>query len=244
MGTLLLRLAGPMQAWGTQSRFTERDTGLEPAKSGVVGLLCAALGRPRREPVDDLAALRMGVRVDHEGTLAVDYHTAGGTHRLGESYGVYKASGAAPSTVVSRRYYLADADFLVGLEGEGELLRLLERALREPTWQLCLGRKSLVPGVPVWVPDGLCLDLDLETALGRYPWPGLGVALPPAEWRPERVRLVLETAGGTEVRRDQPIGAAFQERRFALRQVQTTFLALGSQVPIREDGRCTSLASS
>ncbi|MCC6935346.1 MAG: CRISPR-associated protein Cas5, partial [Thermomicrobiales bacterium] len=28
--TLLLRLTGPMQAWGTQSRFTHRDTGLEP----------------------------------------------------------------------------------------------------------------------------------------------------------------------------------------------------------------------
>ncbi len=44
MSTLLLRLAGPMQSWGTQSRFTERDTGREPSKSGVVGLLAAAVG--------------------------------------------------------------------------------------------------------------------------------------------------------------------------------------------------------
>jgi CRISPR-associated Cas5-like protein len=42
-----------MQSWGTQSRFTVRDTGLEPSKSGIVGLLCAALGRPRRELLDD-----------------------------------------------------------------------------------------------------------------------------------------------------------------------------------------------
>ncbi|MCA9878634.1 MAG: CRISPR-associated protein Cas5, partial [Thermomicrobiales bacterium] len=37
MHTVLLRLAGPMQSWGTQSRFLERDTGMEPSKSGVLG---------------------------------------------------------------------------------------------------------------------------------------------------------------------------------------------------------------
>ena len=56
MSVLLLRLAGPMQAWGTQSRFTVRDTGLEPSKSGVIGLLCAAL---RSEPArSNVCALR------------------------------------------------------------------------------------------------------------------------------------------------------------------------------------------
>ncbi|MGH9945529.1 MAG: type I-E CRISPR-associated protein Cas5/CasD, partial [Pyrinomonadaceae bacterium] len=90
--TLLLRLAGPMQSWGAQSRFREREAGREPSKSGVVGLLCAALGKPRDEGNGDdgngdkfpalarLAALRMGVRVDREGALLRDYHTAGGTH--------------------------------------------------------------------------------------------------------------------------------------------------------------------
>jgi len=52
MNTLLLRLAGSMQSRGVQSRFTIRDTGLEPSKSGVVGLLCKALGRGPDEPVD------------------------------------------------------------------------------------------------------------------------------------------------------------------------------------------------
>ena len=72
MHTLLLRLSGPLQSWGVQSRFSIRDTGLEPSKSGVVGLLCAALGRPRSAPVDDLAALQMGVRVDQQGHLTYD----------------------------------------------------------------------------------------------------------------------------------------------------------------------------
>src|SRR5262245_44963159 len=107
MSVLLLRLAGPMQSWGTQSRFSVRDTGLEPSKSGVVGLLCAALGRKRHEPLDDLARLQMGVRADRPGRVARDYHTAGGERRAGSvlgldargkpvPYGVAKADGSTP----------------------------------------------------------------------------------------------------------------------------------------------------
>lgn len=44
MSTLLMRLAGPLQSWGTTSRFDQRDTGKEPSKSGVIGLMAAALG--------------------------------------------------------------------------------------------------------------------------------------------------------------------------------------------------------
>ena len=64
MDTLLIRLIAPMQSWGVQSNYTVRDTGLEPSKSGVIGLLCAALGRPREADVADLTAVRMGVRID------------------------------------------------------------------------------------------------------------------------------------------------------------------------------------
>ncbi len=76
MATLLLRCVAPLQAWDTQSRFGVRTTGREPSKSGIVGLLCAALGRPRWQPIDDLAALKMAVRVDKEGHVLRDFHTA------------------------------------------------------------------------------------------------------------------------------------------------------------------------
>ena len=72
MSVLLLRPVGPMQSWGVQSRFTVRDTGLEPSKSGTVGLLCAALGRCRHEPIADLAAWTRGVRADQEGSAGDD----------------------------------------------------------------------------------------------------------------------------------------------------------------------------
>src|SRR5579859_2469851 len=100
MTTLLLHLSSPLQAWGTQSNFTNRDTGREPSKSGVIGLLCAALGRPRSEPVDDLAGLKMGVRIDQEGIIRTDFQTAG----MG---GIYKVDGRqGHDLVVSQRYFL------------------------------------------------------------------------------------------------------------------------------------------
>src|SRR4051812_33948460 len=175
MMTLLIRLAGPMQSWGTQSRFKIRDTGLEPSKSGVIGLLCAALGWPRETDVTTLAELRMGVRVDRQGSHERDFHTVGGSHLKGERYGVVTAEGSPGGTVVSQRYYLADADFLVGLEGDEGLLRDLDAALATPVWQIFLGRKAFVPSVPIRLPDepprgpGLRAG-PLDEALRSYPW--------------------------------------------------------------------------
>lgn len=226
MNVLLLRLAGPMQSWGVQSRFTVRDTGLEPSKSGVVGLLCAALGRRRHEPVDDLAAFKMGVRVDQEGTLARDYHTAG-------KGGILKADGTVDRgrLVVSTRYYLADARFLVGLEGDNlDPLAELHAALRDPHWPLYLGRKAFVPGEPVWLPDALRLDETLMDALQTYPWLGCD-----PKKRPDQVRLVLEDRDGPEVRPDQPL--SFSERRFAPRRVRTDFIP----APPAKEELCTYL---
>jgi CRISPR system Cascade subunit CasD len=224
MSVLLLRLCGPLQSWGVQSRFSVRDTGLEPSKSGVVGLLCAALGRRRHEPVADLAGLRLGVRVDQEGLLSRDFHTA---------QNVLKAGGGLKDTEPSNRYYLADARFLAGLEGEDlSLLTRLQAALRDPVWPLYLGRKAFVPGEPVWLPDGLRPGETLLEALAGYAWLGCD-----PDRRPDRVRLVLEDPEqGSEVRLDQPL--SFAERRFVSRRLTTTFVPAP---PIRkEDHLCTS----
>ena len=42
MATLLLRLAAPLQSWGSDSKFETRKTDREPTKSGVVGLLAVS----------------------------------------------------------------------------------------------------------------------------------------------------------------------------------------------------------
>ena len=168
MSTLLLRCVAPLQAWDTQSNFGVRTTGREPSKSGVIGLICAALGRSRTEAVDDLAQLRMGVRVDQEGNILRDWHTA---------LDVRKASGRRPPypkhpkfTVTSNRYYLTDAAFLVGLEHDDQrFLQQIQNALNDPRWLLFLGRKSCPPSMPVYLPDGL-QDAELLTALKNYSW--------------------------------------------------------------------------
>lgn len=216
MPTLLLHLHGPMQSWGTTSRFDERDTQLEPSKSGVLGLLCSALGRDRAEPVDDLAALRMGVRVDREGVPMRDYQTA---------TGVVSADGKPQRerTVVSPRHFLADASFLVGLEGQDlAFLERLHQALKAPVWTLALGRKSHVPSSPVHLVDGV-VPLPLEEALKAHDSP----ACP----RPVRaVRLVLEHPSHGAIRLDQPV-APFLERRFGPRFVHTEFFQGVPHVP-------------
>ena len=78
MSTLLFRLAAPMQAWGTEPRFDKwLRTGMEPSKSGVIGMVASAMGIDRTddEALQNLVKrLRFGVCVDREGTVITDYH--------------------------------------------------------------------------------------------------------------------------------------------------------------------------
>jgi CRISPR system Cascade subunit CasD len=196
-----------MQSWGTTSRFDERDSQLEPSKSGVLGLICAALGRDRTESVDDLARLRMGVRVDREGLLMRDYQTA---------TGVVSAAGKVEMkrTVISPRYYLADGAFLVGLDGDDyTLLEQVHAALRAPVWPLTLGRKSFPPSEPVWLNAAICAA-GLRDALLAWP----RIAEPKYGKNDKPVRLILEHESRGAVRLDQPI-APFAERRFGPRYI-------------------------
>ena len=237
MAILYMRLAGPMQSWGTQSRFINRDTGLEPSKSGVIGLLCAALGKPRDEEsekaglprLEELAGLKMGVRVDREGRIERDYHTAGGTHRKDDKYGVPTSDGKGRRGITSERFYLSDAVFLVALQGDAALLKLLYDALRRPVWQLYLGRKAFVPDPPVYLQGGLRLQLDsLEEALTLYPY------LCPGNACPNKLRTEIEVNFGESefTRRDQPL--SFSKRLFALRHVRTRWIEATALPPSEE----------
>jgi CRISPR system Cascade subunit CasD len=211
MATLLLRCVAPLQAWDTQSRFSVRTTGREPSKSGVVGLLCAALGRPRPEPVADLAELRMAVRVDKEGRVLRDFHTA---------MEILKAGGGTKTTEPSTRYYLSDAAFLVALEGDKATLTELHAALRDPHWLLCLGRKACPPALPVYIPaDKWDWEADWRTLFKTFPWLGT------VEWQykklDDQVRIILDDDHGSQVRHDYPVSFEKGQRQFAPRRVST-----------------------
>lgn len=224
MPTLLLQCIAPLQAWGIQSNFTVRDTGREPSKSGIIGLLCAALGRPRTEPVDDLASLTMSVRVDREGQILRDFHTAG--QGAAEPYkGYLKADGKGidKGTIISNRYYLSDAAFLVALEGDKGLLQQLHAALRDPQWMLFLGRKSCPPSLPVYIPaDRWDWEADWKMLFKTFPW--LGTVPWQYDKLGDKVRVVFDADDGPQVRHDHPISFEKGKRQFAPRRVQTDFI--------------------
>lgn len=218
MPTLLLRLAGPMQSWGTTSRFDQRDTGKEPSKSGVIGLLVAALGIDRavwNEELKALAALTMGVRHDRSGVLRRDYQTA--------QHIISADRSKTHDTGVTTRDYLADATFLVGLEGpDRSLLERAHAALQNPVWPLALGRKSYVPAEPVWLKNGV-VDAPLLSALKR-PW--LSTLRRGEKAVPERLQVSLESTDGSgALRMDQPL-SSFAERRFGARYVRSEWITI------------------
>jgi len=226
MPTLLLRLVGPLQSWGTTSRFDQRDTGKEPSKSGVVGLLAAALGIDRENwlYLEPLTHLLMGVRYDRPGVPKRDYQTAG----CASTDTIIKADGS-PSRdgVVSQRHYLADAAFLVGLEGdEYALLRKAHDKLKNPTWPLALGRKSYVPSEPIWIDNGL-QDASLREVLTRWPW-----IATPRRWEevPEKLLVSFESKDESGLlKMDQPL-SSFAERRFGARFVHSEWIPFPKEV--------------
>ena len=210
MPTLLLRLVGTMQSWGTTSRFDQRDTGKEPSKSGVVGLLAAAMGIDRENWVDvePLTHLSMGIRHDRPGMPKRDYQTA--------QHIISADRSKIHETAVTTRDYLADAAFLVGLVGEDRiLLERIHAALLNPVWPLFLGRKSYVPSEPIWM-ESAVQDVPLREALARWPWLGT-----PRKWEtlPEKLLISLESEDGSGVLKMDQLLSSFAERRFGARFV-------------------------
>ena len=188
---LILRLEGPLQSWGTRARWSRRDTGPEPTKSGIIGLLGCAAGimrpdwRSSEDPDRTLEewdrALRFGVRIDRPGVTETDYHTVQGQHWQadGKMKTAKSASGAPrerallepPHTEITWRDYIHDAAFIVALEERAPngLLDELKGHLERPKWPIFLGRKSCVPSRPVFdcVTDEYT---DAEDALNHESW--------------------------------------------------------------------------
>ena len=206
MATLLLRLAAPLQSWGADSKFETRKTNREPTKSGVIGLLAAALGLRRDDAagIARLNGLHFAVRADREGSLLVDFHTANREED--------RKKGKAP--YVTYRHYLQDAVFLVGLESEDTaLLQELETALKHPVYPLYLGRRSCPPTLPLClgIRQGSLLDvLRTEPMQGRKPETG-------------KLRIVADAdpADSAAVpRQDLPVSFSPVHRQYGFRPVR------------------------
>lgn len=216
MKSVLLRLEGPLQAWATQSKLGVRDTDHEPSKSGVLGLVAAALGVERHDEsaLAGLATLKLAVRVDRPGSLLRDYHTAGGgvfRHLKDDKYRVFGTKGCVPS----QRFLLQDASFVAALSGEDELIDRIGRALQAPRWPLFLGRRACPPSVPVFM--GFA-NTDARSAVRGAPVCS----------RAEKgsLRVVVEAGPGEEgdARYDVPLSFREGARRYAVRYVKNEWL--------------------
>ncbi len=211
MSTLLLRLAAPLQSWGTDSKYEIRSTAREPSKSGVLGLIACALGisREDRESLAQLNTLRFGVRVDREGYLLKDYHIAKSYKNTGD----YLRENE-DDTYQTWRYYLSDAVFLAGLEADDTAqLSTIREALEHPVYPLYLGRRACPPTLP------LCLgirELSLREALRMEPW-----LCGNADGRlPQKLRYILDAQDGdniTAVLQDRPVSFSRKRREYEYR---------------------------
>ena len=167
---LILRLDGPMQAWGSHTFEDFRPSNLFPTRSGLLGLLGACLGIDRGDHagLEQLAqSVEFTVRADRAvrrpeveqliSKAAVklpDYHTILDARKVDGS--------SNKNTVESRREYLFDAAFTVAI-GEKQnapvTLTAIADALLRPCFTPVLGRRScpitrpLLDGTPVEASD-------------------------------------------------------------------------------------------
>ena len=162
MRHLLLWLEAPLQSWGADSRYGRRDTLPFPTRSGVLGLLCCAMGRggEQREWLEAMrpcsqtvfAFPRKGKKEAQIQPLLRDFHMVGSGYDDSDSWQnmlVPKtAEGKKPvgaGTKLTHRYYLQDMAFACILEVPDEFAEEVRARLEAPVWPICLGRKSCVP---------------------------------------------------------------------------------------------------
>lgn len=158
---LILRLDGPMQAWGTHTFEDFRPSNLYPTRSGLLGLLAACLGVERTDNAGQAAlaaSVEFSVRVDtaverfdgkqpmqKNGVKLPDFHTV---------MDARKVDGKANKfPVVSRREYLFDAAFTVAVGAKPDAMFTLDTiadALRRPLYTPTLGRRACPPSRPVF----------------------------------------------------------------------------------------------
>ncbi|WP_341668070.1 type I-E CRISPR-associated protein Cas5/CasD [Alcaligenes sp. SDU_A2] len=171
---LVFRLYGPLASWGTTAVGEERPTASMPSRSALLGLLGAALGI-RRDDETALSALQssvcFGIKQCAPGTLLRDYHTAQVPPQRSKVVHLTRQSelsDPSPETILSKRDYRCDGLWVVAVwlsQGAVYTLEQLQQALRQPVFQLYLGRKSCPPALPL--APALCSAVNLKDALNQ-----------------------------------------------------------------------------
>jgi len=229
VSTLVVRLRGPLQSYGEATKFSVRGTLRYPSYSALLGMCRAAHGIGRDAATADsdfLLDLRMAIRLDGIGTILTDFHTVNPRDLNGYAdldkidskkkqrlktvvttgEGKSWITQATLATLVTRRAYLQDSEFLWLIEGDDAVIDKLRSALEEPTWQLSLGRKACIPDWPLvlgvtaksiedaarWVPVVRRKQRFVQRNLGETP--------------EEKRTLHMLGEAGSVVNLDQPLG--------------------------------------
>ncbi|MCK9419786.1 MAG: type I-E CRISPR-associated protein Cas5/CasD [Nitrospirae bacterium] len=151
---LILKLHGPMQAWGEHTFEGLRPSANFPTRSGMLGLLGACLGIKRNDRLrlQTLAdSVGMAVRLDKRSLIRkdgtkrplrvmkiTDYHTVKDAR---EDYAGLKSH----ETIQTWREYLYDAEFTVAIWNyPNAVISLddLEKSVKQPFFTPYLGRRS------------------------------------------------------------------------------------------------------
>ncbi len=138
---LILKLQGPMQAWGRESFEGLRPSELFPGRSALLGLLGACLGveRTAQKRQQALAgSVSFAVRVDKQGQKMTDYHTVKNAR---EDYRGLKSH----DTIQTWREYWQDACYTVAVWNNPDavvLLTEIAQAVKQPIYTPVLGRRS------------------------------------------------------------------------------------------------------
>lgn len=164
-------LDGPMQSWGSSSRFTRRETEAFPTKSALIGLIAAAAGIDKHAPDEaeklaPFSALRLTVyRLPRAAGRLVgrlsDFHTVGGGYDKNASafdkMSIPRKASGGPSAnaVITHRTYLNEARFIAAFEGDAETIMASVRHLKDPLWGVWFGRKTCLPAMPLSPVEGL-----------------------------------------------------------------------------------------
>ncbi len=138
---LILKLQGPMQAWGRESFEGLRPSELFPGRSTLLGLLGACLGveRTDQDRQQTLAgSVSFAVRVDKQGQKMTGYHTVKNAR---EDYRGLKSH----DTIQTWREYWQDACYTVAVWNNAEAVVVLSeiaQAVKQPIYTPVLGRRS------------------------------------------------------------------------------------------------------
>lgn len=221
MKTILLKLKGPMQSWGTSSHFETRNTDYYPSKSALIGIIAASFGyrRDQEQKIKELNELDFALRIDQPGMLLRDYHIAK----------KYKKTGEFERTYVTNRYYMEDAVFVVAISHANDRrVEEIYEALQHPYFSPFMGRRSCP------VPLDFIIKMteeDAVTALEKLEWQA-------AEWYKKkysdyRLEIYADKAlipqGIATMRKDYVISFSQKERKYGPRfEVRKSINLIGS----------------